>query len=1052
MNRPFRQNRVTRRLVSFALAALAAIGAFGAAASAASAAPVLSITGSSPDQVTPGKWLAMIVAIHNEGDEAMSGTLTLRYTFDEGLASSFADSEALPENTVCTSSAQEVECTADASVMAPHHLMTFKLLTFVEAGAESTLNAEVQVTGGGASNPATYPLSFDTGPVGPFQFKAFEMAIADNPKLPTAQAGSHPREVSARASFYGHAATPLDLEPAFTFIATPESFRNLSTHLPVGFVGDPTATGSRCTAGQLSFSNHDPDAKNNQVPSCPDDSQVGYALLNGKDLTPMYNLVPSAGVPAEFGLYYQGVPVIIPAKLRPSDYGVDLYTVRAATADQLTSIQTVFWGTPADSFHDDLRPQCIRGLSGASGERCLLSSASKSPLLRLPTSCSGEPLRWEMEMDTYLHPDILHRRSATTPATTGCDSVPFEPHVSLAPTDGSAHSASGLAVDLTLPQGSGPDGIATADVKSVSLEMPRGISLNPAAADGLATCTDAQLRIGREGPAECPEASRLGSVEVDTPLLAEAIGGSVYLRTQNSQDPESGQMYRLAIVLHSAERGVDVKLPGSLVVNKTTGQLTTTFEDLPQLPFESMHMQLKTGPRAPLTTPQACGTYAAQATLTGWNGKTVKLAPGISVDQGCNAPGFAPGFRAGVTDSKAGAFSPLLLRVTRDSGQPNISRIDATLPEGELAKLAGVGVCSDAEAAALACPAASRIGSVQTGIGEGSLPLFLPQPGKAPSAVYLAGPYKSAPYSVIASVPAQAGPFDLGTVAVRSALQINPTTTQATVLSDPLPQIYGGIPVSYRDLRVLVDRPGFTLNPTSCEPQAVRAAIEASNGDVANVSDRFQASDCGALAFKPKLTLALEGGTTRSKHPALRATLTMPLGGANVERASVALPHSEFLAQGHIRTICTRVQFAAGGGNGGGCPKRSIYGRARATSPLLDYPLAGPVYLRSSDNSLPDLVAALHGQIDVNLVGRIDSMDGGIRTTFEDVPDAPVTKFVLSMQGGKKGLLENSADLCAATHRAIAEFDGQNGRIGDSRPALKADCGKGRKGKRATER
>ena len=632
------------------------------------------------------------------------------------------------------------------------------------------------------------------------------------------------------------------------------------------------------------------------------------------------------------------------------------------------------------------------------------------------------------------------------PAPTGCDALPFDPKLLLAPDARGTQSPSGLDVDLSVPQSSSPGGLAQADVKRTTVRLPQGVSINPPSADGLQGCSDAQLGLGLEGSAECPDGSKLGTVKISTPLLDHSIGGSVFLRSQASSDPKSGDLYRLAIELRSDADGIDIKLPGSLAADPETGQLTSTFGGLPQLPFESLHLHFKTGPRAPLATPISCGTYRTHAELTSWSGKTVEIDSPFSIDQGCEAAVFKPGFQAGVANSTAGQFSPFSLRVTRDDGMPNISLIDTTLPEGELAKLAGVGVCSDAGAASGNCPASSLLGSATVGAGNGSNPLYLPQAGHSPTAVYLAGPYKGGPYSLVVKVPAQAGPFDLGTVAVRSALHIDPATTRASVASDPLPQIIGGVPVAYRDIRVNVDRPNFTVSPTSCEPKTVTATVASSTGGSADVSDRFQVADCAALGFKPKLALALKGGTTRGKNPALRATLTMPRKNANIDRASVALPHSEFLAQDHIRTVCTRVQFAAAGGGGEKCPPGSIYGKATASSPLLDRPLSGPVYLRSSSHPLPDLVVALDGEIHVDLVGRIDSKGGGIRTTFANVPDAPVSRFVLSMQGGRKGLLENSTNLCATSSRATAKFDGQNGRLSDTAPVLVANCGK--KGKR----
>lgn len=1033
-----------RLLLIAAVTALAALGSTVPAA-AAEPEPHIRVTSLIPDHVKPGKFMLMYVNVHNDGDAPMSGNVTVRYTFPEGTTVAGLSKIDGPEPS-CAQSGQEEQCTLDASGVPAGRVMQYVIASEVASGATGVLSGSFEVSGGGAPNSVTLPFSLDTAPIGPFDVKAFDVSPTAGPGQSASQAAAHP--AATTTAFEDYSAVSPTFEPLSSLspteliaVVAPELFRNLVTHVPPGFVGYPTATAAKCTSAEINTQSPE-----GQFPSCPRDSQIGVALLNGKDISPVYNMVAPSGAPALFAFYYQGVVINLWPRLRPSDNGIDIVAEKVPTAAPFPKVEVTLWGTPADSSHDNLRAECTQGVVGANGELCP-TLAPRTPFLRQPTSCTG-PLPWSIEIDTYENPGVFHAKSTTTPGMTGCDAVPFEPKVSLAPTASTAHSTSGLDVDLNVPQESAPGGISSADVRRAAVTLPQGVSLNPAAAEGLAACSDAQLRIGLEGPAQCPEASKLGTVEVETPLLEETLGGSVYLLAQQSQDPESGQMFRLAIVLHSAERGVDVKLPGSLVVNKGTGQLTTTFAELPQLPFESMHLHLKAGPRAPLTTPPRCGAYSAKATLEGWNGKTVSLAPQFSVDQGCTPPAFAPGFQAGVVDNTAGAFSPFTLRVTRESGMPNLSRITATLPEGELAKLKGVPLCPDAQAASGACPAQSRIGSVVAGVGEGSDPLYLPQPGKSPTAVYLAGAYEGAPYSVLAAVPAQSGPFDLGTVAVRSALRIDPETVQATVASDPLPQIFGGIPVSYRDVRVAVDRPDFTLNPTDCEPMAATGTIGSAAGGSANVSDRFQVGDCAALGFKPKLSLNLRGQTRRSGHPALTAVVTYPKKGdyANIARTAVSLPHSEFLAQGHIETSCTRVQYAAAGGGGAGCPKGSVYGRARAFSPLLDEPLEGPVYLRSNggQRQLPDLVASLDGQIHVDLVGYVDSdkKTGGLRTTFAKVPDAPVSKFVLKMPAGKKSLLENSTNICRGSHRAIVRMKGQNGRVSDSRPLVRARCGK----------
>jgi hypothetical protein len=414
----------------------------------------------------------------------------------------------------------------------------------------------------------------------------------------------------------------------------------------------------------------------------------------------------------------------------------------------------------------------------------------------------------------------------------------------------------------------------------------------------------------------------------------------------------------------------------------------------------------------------------------------------MTINEGCSQP-FSPKLDAGTTNPVAGKFSPLVVDLERGDGEQALRGFELKLPDGLLAKIKGVGRCSEAQAAAGTCPADSKLGSVTASAGPGADPLWVPQPGRPSPGVYLSGPYQGSPLSVITLVPAQAGPFDLGTLVVQSGLGLDPETNRPVVKADPLPQFFEGAELTYRKLHVLIDRPGFTLNPTDCSVLKVESNVTSTAGTVAHPSTRFKVNGCKALKFKPKLLLSLKGGTERSDYPALTATLKARKGDANIGRAQVSLPHSEFLAQEHIVTICTRKQFAANK-----CPKGSVYGYAEATTPLLAKPLRGPVYLRSSTHPLPDMVAALHGELDVNLVGRIDSHNGGIRSTFEAVPDAPVTKFVLRMRGGAKGLLVNSTDVCLHPHKAQADFTAQNGRAVSLRPVLGfTGCGGKKKGK-----
>jgi hypothetical protein len=626
----------------------------------------------------------------------------------------------------------------------------------------------------------------------------------------------------------------------------------------------------------------------------------------------------------------------------------------------------------------------------------------------------------------------------------GCDRPPFEPSLTLHPSVAASGAPSGYTVDLHMPQRETPAGIAQAALKKIVVKLPQGVVVSPSSSSGLGACDTGEIGIGTASEPNCPDSSKIGTVRITTPLLEEPMTGFVYLAK-----PTSRQLLKVYLVAEGS--GVVIKLLGTVDPDPNTGQLTATFDNNPQLPFNDVLVNFKDGPRAPLVNPPTCGVATTTATFSAWSGATASSSDSFEVSgdghgSACPPHGFAPGFSAGTVNPVAGSSSPFVLRLTRSGQDQQLSTIVAALPNGLLASLKGIPYCGDAELASISgeegtgaaqlagpsCPATSQVGTVTVGAGAGSNPFYL-STGKA----YLAGPYKGAPLSLAVVTPALAGPFDLGNAVVRSALRVDPETAQVTAVSDPLPTILHGIPLDLRDVRVDLDRPDFTRNPTSCDPTSVDGTIGSVAGASAAVSDRFQVADCAALGFGPELSLALKGKTRRAGHPALTATLRAK-GQANIGRVSVALPHSEFLAQEHIRTVCTRVQFAASA-----CPKASIYGYAEAKTPLLDKPLKGPVYLRSNggERVLPDLVAALHGQIDVDLVGYIDSHGGGIRTTFQSVPDAPVSRFTLRMKGGSRGLLVNSTNICRSTNRATVKMDGQNGKIHDSHPVLRNSCG-----------
>ncbi len=613
--------------------------------------------------------------------------------------------------------------------------------------------------------------------------------------------------------------------------------------------------------------------------------------------------------------------------------------------------------------------------------------------------------------------------------------------------------------------------LATSHLKKAEVKLPAGVSISPSAANGLQACTAAQVGVTNDSPirfnldeAKCPNTSKVGTVTLETPLLQKTLEGSVYVAAQDENPFHS--KFAMYLVVEDRIQGLVLKLAGKVTPDPQTGQLTSVFENNPQLPFTDFKLHFFGGARGALANPVTCGEVSTTTHLTPWSAvdldnpaesEVAHPSDGFKINSGPNGSAcantpqqrpLAPGFKAGTVGTKAGAKTPFMMTLTRPDGQQELSSLSLTTPPGFTASLKGVPYCSAAQIAAAehnrgkaeqassSCPAASQVGSVSATAGPGSEPISVG--GKA----YLAGPYKGAPISMVFITPAVAGPFDLGTVVVRNGVYVNPETAQITVKSDPIPQIVEGIPLRIRSIAVNIDRSSFAVNPTNCEPMSVAATVNGASGASANVSSRFQVGDCDSLGFKPKLDLSFFGPTHRSAFPKLRAVLTAREGDANIGRAQVTLPKTEFLEQAHIRTVCTRVQYAAQA-----CPAASVYGFARAWSPLLDQPLEGPVYLRSSDNTLPDLVASLDGQIHVDLVGRIDSINARIRNTFETVPDAPVSKFELTMQGGKKGLLVNNTELCKAKQkpRATARFTGQNGALQEIKPVVKTSCGKKQK-------
>ncbi|HVV90674.1 MAG TPA: hypothetical protein VHB53_09285 [Solirubrobacterales bacterium] len=969
--------------------------------------------------------------------------------------------ETKSENWTCPGAAgtNTAVCTTSVPVAALGAANSLKIP--VEVQSTGFARGEVPVSiSGGMARPDTYSLpvnvSAERAPFGAQAFWASQ--FNENGELET-RAGAHPYSAMSYIELN-------TIRDARGEIVPSADSKDVYVDLSPGFVGNPMVT-KRCPQSQLIPDGNAPET------TCGNEMYIGkfepiighFAKASREFLFPIYNDVPARGYAAEFTtLLAFPIQTLLASVRNESDYGVRITGPNNPNYYKIYGSYAALEGFPQGSYG--------------------------KPFLTNASDCANEqarPPRVYAKADTWENPGEFFGQEAALEPVHGCNELEFK---AIDPSTGKGQV--GFTFQPTSTTGSSPVGIdahlhidqkglvtanqlATPDLKKAVVKLPEGLVLNPSSANGLEACTEAEMgyrgsefeepnpiRFSGEAP-KCPDGSKLGTVEVESPLLEGVMPGTIYLASQ--YENPFGSLLGIYLVINDERHGILIKLPGELETNSNTGQLTATFDHNPQLPFENMTLHFRGGgPQSELATPEVCGNYSTVAEWTPWSapesGPPAQTSDPFTVSGNCASSlgtrPFSPSFEAGTVAPRAGAYSPLVIKIARKDGEQELTSLDFTLPKGLLGKLAGIPYCSDAAIAAAeqktgkdeqanpSCPAASQIGTVDTAAGVGSEPFHVG--GK----LYLAGPYKGAPVSSVVISPAVAGPLDLGDVVVRAPLYVNHETAELTAKSDPIPTILRGIPLKVRAVNINVDKPGFILNPTNCTPMTASASIRSGNGATSNSTTRFQVGNCDNLKFTPKLRIRLKGRTKRAGTPALTAILTQPEGQANIGYVSVALPRSEFLEQGHIRTVCTRVQFSAEQ-----CPTAAIYGHAEATTPLLDQPLSGPVYLRSSSHRLPDLVAVLKGPptqpIEIDLDGRIDSFKGGIRTTFEAVPDAPVSKFVLKMQGGKKGLLVNSTNICKGKHKATVEATGQNGTEYNFLRAVEPQCKKKKGGKKKSK-
>jgi hypothetical protein len=947
--------------------------------------------------------------------------------------------------------------------MAPGDELNVDVYVLVAPGTKGPVTATGEVSGGGAS-PQFVSESNSVGTVSesnaaPFGFENFSTESRGSDGLPDTQAGDHPYEentsFSLNTTVGGDTAGGIGEERSFA--------KDIVTDLPPGFIGNPGVI-VKCPQYLVGGSQGEISEKKKQT--CPPASQIGYALISlnknehrigggdGTDnrqshveVSPIYNVVPDKNFPAEFMFGVLGVPVALYATVTPgTNYGVRVISADVPDAAVLNAVSVTFFGTPVRDLNMYSRIPAQSGVAPAS-------------FLTNPTACSTSPSVSRIAADSWEHPgrwiangsppfgspDLSDPNwktasAVTFPELTGCDLLQFNPGVTVAPSTTQADEPSGLKLDLLVPQSEqlAPN-LATPELKNVTVAFPAGFSLSPSAADGLQACTDTQIDLPSGTAGSCPEASILGTVKVTTPLLPEPLEGHLFLGVPgcgqagqaacSNADAADGNMFRLFIEI--AGSGVVVKLPGHAYVNPTTGQVTSTFDNNPQLAFSDFQLQLKGGLRAPLATPQACGRYTTTTDFTPWSTPvTPDATPSSSfnVDWDGNGgacpaiPPLNPGFSAGTSNPNAGQFSPLTVTFSRQDREQDLSGIQVRTPPGLLGSLSNIPLCGEPQASLGTCSATSRIGSMTVAAGPGSHPFY------EQGSLYLTGPYKGAPFGLSIVVPTVAGPFNLGNVVVRARINVDPSTAALTVTSDPFPQILDGIPLRLRTANVTVDRPGFIFNPSSCAQQQITATIAGAQGAQAQVSAPFAVAGCAGLHFGPVFKVSTAGKTSRRDGASLDVRLTFPTGAqSNVARVKVDLPKQLPSRLTTLQKACTAAQFNA---NPAGCPAASVVGIARASTPVLPVPLTGPAYFVShGGEAFPQLVVILQGYgVRIDLVGDTFISKAGITSsTFTNVPDVQVNSFELYLPEGPHSALAANGNLCKSKLVMPTSFIAQDG-------------------------
>jgi hypothetical protein len=897
----------------------------------------------------------------------------------------------------------------------------------------------------------------------PFGVTKFEMQSLGVGGVPQSfvQAGGHPWGLSMVFQF---ASEEVELPPPFFHAVVPtRDVKDVVVNLPPGLLGNPNPRlFPRCPL-TLILEN---------VQRCPVDTQVGVVRLRwfgGEKISiaPLVNVTPEKGQSAEFGVETNAkISALITAHVvrNGTSYGLTAVS-NDIPMTELVEVEVLLWGVPADSSHDSARGQVC------SVEVCPVgpgvpSGLSPAPFLTMPADCSSGPVTASMSADSWEEPGRYVTLSSSLPAMTGCQLLQFNPEIEVQPDTLFADEPVGLGVNVKVPQAESTIAPATPQVRDTVVTLPEGLSISPGIVDGIQACErsgphginfDGPLseETGLNGelqlaPGHCPDASTVGTAKAFSPLLDEPVEGHVYLAKPGcggagenpctEQDALDGNLYRLYLELGGtgplANTGVNLKVEGKVEANPATGQLTSVFENTPQLPFSKLEVHLNGGPRASLDNPAVCGRATTTSDFTPWSapgileGVAVPGTPDATPSsfyevEGCPNPSpFAPGFLAGTVTPQAGKFSAFTMNLSRQDHEQYVKGIQIHTPPGLLALLSSVPLCPEAQAnnpSVYGECTASKIGTTRVASGAGSHPFEIE------GTVYLTGPHNGAPFGLSIVTHAVAGPFDLGLVVVRARIDIDPVNSTATITTDEtgpyaLPQIIFGVPLRLKRVTANIDRPGFMFNPTNCSAQQVTASVSGSQNTVAHVSTPFAAGGCKTLSFKPHFEVSTSGQTSRLNGATLDAKLSYPAGSlgntANIARVKVSLPKRLPSRLTTLQKACPAATFNS---NPSTCPPASIVGIAKTRTPLLPDQLTGPVYFVShGGEAFPNLIVVLEGEgVRVDLTGDTFINKAGITsTTFKTIPDVPVSTFELYLPQGHYSALAANGNLCTTTTTA----------------------------------